>query len=194
MRLCAENEKMTTEFTSLENKVKELNFAYQNSKLEFVNAMGNAIGEISKQFCRFMFKLDATGEICLENCPTERSCDYGLIIKVKFSGNRSLRKLDHMRQSGGERCISTMLYMLALQKSCKVPFRFLDEINQGVDEQNERLLMQLINSLVQELKSDTAGGHSTCTSQYFLLSPKVLRDDSYGDYCKVGFVCKTQHI
>ncbi|OUC42813.1 hypothetical protein D917_10219 [Trichinella nativa] len=71
MRLCAENEKMTTEFTSLENKVKELNFAYQNSKLEFVNAMGNAIGEISKQFCRFMFKLDATGEICLENCSTE---------------------------------------------------------------------------------------------------------------------------
>ncbi|KRX43873.1 Structural maintenance of chromosomes protein 5 [Trichinella murrelli] len=194
MRLCAENEKMTAEFTSLENKVKELNFAYQNSKLEFVNAMDNAIGEISKQFCRFMFKLDATGEICLENCPTEKSCDYGLIIKVKFSGNRSLRKLDHMRQSGGERCISTMLYMLALQKSCKVPFRFLDEINQGVDEQNERLLMQLINSLVQELKSDTAGGHSTCTSQYFLLSPKVLRDDSYGDYCKVGFVCKTQHI
>ncbi|KRX17276.1 Structural maintenance of chromosomes protein 5 [Trichinella nelsoni] len=194
MRLCAENEKMTTEFTSLENKVKELNFAYQNSKLEFVNAMNNAIGEISKQFCRFMFKLDATGEICLENCPTERSCDYGLIIKVKFSGNRSLRKLDHMRQSGGERCISTMLYMLALQKSCKVPFRFLDEINQGVDEQNERLLMQLINILVQELKSDTAGGHSTCTSQYFLLSPKVLRDGSYGDYCKVGFVCKTQHI
>ncbi|KRY11751.1 Structural maintenance of chromosomes protein 5 [Trichinella patagoniensis] len=194
MRLCAENEKMTAEFTSLENKVKELNFAYQNSKLEFVHAMDNAIGEISKQFCRFMFKLDATGEICLENCPTERSCDYGLIIKVKFSGNRSLRKLDHMRQSGGERCISTMLYMLALQKSCKVPFRFLDEINQGVDEQNERLLMQLINSLVQELKSDTAGGHSTCTSQYFLLSPKVLRDDSYGDYCKVGFVCKTQHI
>ncbi|OUC49240.1 RecF/RecN/SMC protein [Trichinella nativa] len=194
MRLCAENEKMTAEFTSLENKVKKLNFAYQNSKLEFVNAMDNAIGEISKQFCRFMFKLDATGEICLENCSTERSCDYGLIIKVKFSGNRSLRKLDHMRQSGGERCISTMLYMLALQKSCKVPFRFLDEINQGVDAQNERLLMQLINSLVQELKSDTASGQSTCTSQYFLLSPKVLRDDSYGDYCKVGFVCKTQHI
>ncbi|OUC42814.1 hypothetical protein D917_10218, partial [Trichinella nativa] len=53
-----------------------------------------------------------------------------------------------------------------------------------VDAQNERLLMQLINSLVQELKSDTASGQSTCTSQYFLLSPKVLRDDSYGDYCK----------
>ncbi|KRZ25568.1 Structural maintenance of chromosomes protein 5 [Trichinella pseudospiralis] len=155
MRLSAENEKMNIEFASLDNKVKELNFAFQNSKLEFGNAMGNAIGEISKQFCRFMSQLDGSGEISLENCPTETSCDYGLNIKVKFSGNRSLRKLDHRRQSGGERCVSTMLYMLALQKSCKVPFRFLDEINQGVDEQNERLLMQLINSIVQELKSDT---------------------------------------
>ncbi|KRZ73932.1 Structural maintenance of chromosomes protein 5 [Trichinella papuae] len=188
MRLCAENEKMTIEFASLENKVNELNSAFQNSKLEFVNAMDNAIGEISKQFCRFMSQLNGSGEICLENCPTETSCDYGLNIKVKFSGNRSLRKLDHRRQSGGERCVSTMLYMLALQKSCKVPFRFLDEINQGVDEQNERLLMQLINSIVQELKSDTVGDHSTCTSQYFLLSPKVLREGNYGDYCKVGFV------
>ncbi|KRX88310.1 Structural maintenance of chromosomes protein 5, partial [Trichinella pseudospiralis] len=194
MRLSAENEKMNIEFASLDNKVKELNFAFQNSKLEFGNAMGNAIGEISKQFCRFMSQLDGSGEICLENCPTETSCDYGLNIKVKFSGNRSLRKLDHRRQSGGERCVSTMLYMLALQKSCKVPFRFLDEINQGVDEQNERLLMQLINSIVQELKSDTVGDHSTCTSQYFMLSPKVLREGSYGDYCKVGFQSRKKPI
>ena len=39
---------------------------------------------------------------------------------------------------GGERSVSTALYMMALQSLTKVPFRCVDEINQGMDEVNER--------------------------------------------------------
>jgi hypothetical protein len=42
------------------------------------------------------------------------------------------------RQSGGERSVSTMLYLIALQEFTKCPFRVVDEINQGMDAVNER--------------------------------------------------------
>lgn len=56
---------------------------------------------------------------------------YGVRIKVKFRDNEPLRELDQQHQSGGERSVSTMLYMLALQELSHVPFRCVDEINQG---------------------------------------------------------------
>lgn len=37
-----------------------------------------------------------------------------------------------MRQSGGERSVSTMLYLVALTGVTVTPFRVVDEINQGM--------------------------------------------------------------
>lgn len=63
--------------------------------------------------------------------------EYGVRINVKFRDNEPLRELDPQHQSGGERSVSTMLYMLALQELSHVPFRCIDEINQG--EQSRRV-------------------------------------------------------
>ena len=38
--------------------------------------------------------------------------------------------LTPFHQSGGERSVSTMLYLMALQELTKCPFRVVDEINQ----------------------------------------------------------------
>uniref|UniRef100_A0A1X7THV2 Structural maintenance of chromosomes protein 5 n=1 Tax=Amphimedon queenslandica TaxID=400682 RepID=A0A1X7THV2_AMPQE len=40
---------------------------------------------------------------------------YGVQIKVKFCSEESLHVLDARHQSGGERSVSTMLYLMALQ-------------------------------------------------------------------------------
>lgn len=55
---------------------------------------------------------------------------YGIQIKVKFRAKDSLHVLTPFHQSGGERSVSTMLYMMALQELTKCPFRVVDEINQ----------------------------------------------------------------
>ena len=47
-------------------------------------------------------------------------------------------------QSGGEKSVTTILFLLAMQKSAPCPFRIIDEINQGMDETNERRVMQLV--------------------------------------------------
>jgi hypothetical protein len=55
---------------------------------------------------------------------------YGIKIKVKFRASEQLTELSGWKQSGGERAITTALYVLALQELTTVPFRVIDEINQ----------------------------------------------------------------
>lgn len=64
-------------------------------------------------------------------CQGENNFDkYGIQIKVKFRSKDSLHVLTPFHQSGGERSVSTMLYLMALQELTKCPFRVVDEINQ----------------------------------------------------------------
>ena len=55
---------------------------------------------------------------------------YGVRIKVKYRDAEQLRELNMHHQSGGERSVATVLYLLALQELAKCPFRCVDEINQ----------------------------------------------------------------
>lgn len=44
-----------------------------------------------------------------------------------------------------EKAVTTMLYLLSMQKVAhEVPFRVVDEINQGMDEKNERIVFDHI--------------------------------------------------
>ncbi|KHN71125.1 Structural maintenance of chromosomes protein 5, partial [Toxocara canis] len=108
---------------------------------------------------------------------------YGVTILVKFREGESLRQLTHRTQSGGERSVATMLYVMALQELCRVPFRCVDEINQGMDPNNERLVFEILVSLL----SDTSCHLST--TQYFMLTPKLLQGLHYGDDTKTHIIC-----
>lgn len=57
---------------------------------------------------------------------------YGIRIRVKFHATTQLHELTPYHQSGGERSVSTMLYLMALQELNRCPFRVVDEINQVV--------------------------------------------------------------
>lgn len=56
--------------------------------------------------------------------------------------NEQLSVLDSHRQSGGERAVSTIYYLMALQSLARAPFRVVDEINQGMDPRNERYALR----------------------------------------------------
>ena len=49
---------------------------------------------------------------------------------MKFRSEELLQVLNAQRQSGGERSVSTMMYLMALQDITSCPFRVVDEINQ----------------------------------------------------------------
>ncbi|KAJ1963725.1 Structural maintenance of chromosomes protein 5 [Dipsacomyces acuminosporus] len=101
--------------------------------------------------------------------------NWGVEIRVSFRDNEPLQSLNNHRQSGGERAVTTILYLQSLQSLVTAPFRVVDEINQGMDQRNERLVHRLIvNTACRE-----------GSAQYFLITPKLLTDLSYHPLMKV---------
>ena len=63
--------------------------------------------------------------------------DFPLLL---YRESEPMTVLDSHRQSGGERAVSTIFYLMSLQSLTRSPFRIVDEINQGMDPRNERLV------------------------------------------------------
>ncbi|TKR63470.1 hypothetical protein L596_027297 [Steinernema carpocapsae] len=146
----------------LQEKMQAMNnnAAQLSAKLDaWKNPVSQLVDKISENFKKFFTQLECIGEVKL-NVP-EREYDmeqYGIDIYVKFRENAELRRLDDKSQSGGERSVSTMLYMLALQELCPVPFRCVDEINQGMDPRNERKVFEMMLDI---LASEGSPGQDT---------------------------------
>lgn len=110
--------------------------------------------------------------------------------------------LDSHRQSGGERAVSTIFYLMALQSLARAPFRVVDEINQGMDPRNERyVFIATAESTHSANKSDRLV-HSrmveiACaehTSQYFLITPKLLNNLTYHENMKVHCIASGEYM
>lgn len=97
--------------------------------------------------------------------------DWGIEIRVSFREGVRPSVLSARVQSGGERSVSTIMYLMALQEMMVCPFRCVDEINQGLDDRNERLVFKRIvaNSCQPPERDPT----DHC-GQYFLITPKLL--------------------
>ena len=107
------------------------------------------VKRVSTAFADALQSIGCAGEVLLskngnpdgdEGLPTNDFEKWAIQIKVKFRQTEQLQLLTGQRQSGGERSVSTIFYLMALQNMAKAPFRVVDEINQGMDPRNERLV------------------------------------------------------
>ncbi|XP_058119563.1 structural maintenance of chromosomes protein 5 [Anopheles ziemanni] len=122
------------------------------------------VQNINTKFSHFMSTMGFAGEVELIRNEERDYNEYGIRIFVKYRNSEKLCALDRKLQSGGERAVAIAIYTLSLQHMTQVPFRCVDEINQGMDPTNER---KVFNMLVDE----------TCRegqSQYFFVTPKLL--------------------
>ena len=110
---------------------------------------------------------------------------WALHILVKFRSNEPLSLLDSHRQSGGERAVSTIFYLMALQSLSQAPFRVVDEINQGMDPRNERMVHGRMVDVACGAGSQAGDGsqgpnaEDDAGGQYFLITPKLLSGLKY---------------
>ena len=79
--------------------------------------------------------------------------------------------------SGGEQSLTTMLFLLAMQPISRSPFRLIDEINQGMDNRNERLIFKALVDISAEAKT-----------QYFIITPKLLKNLPYSESMTMSVV------
>ncbi|PWY98174.1 P-loop containing nucleoside triphosphate hydrolase protein [Testicularia cyperi] len=127
-------------------------------------ALRRVVAEVSKRFSRAFDELGLAGELrIVEDADYEK---WKLEIMVKFRNSEELAPLSGHHQSGGEKALSTIMYVMSLLQLSRSPFTLVDEINQGMDSLAERAAHNHIVSI-------------TCTpdsSQYFLITPKLLPD------------------
>ncbi|WEW61429.1 Structural maintenance of chromosomes protein 5 [Emydomyces testavorans] len=166
-------EKSHTELADYDHGIAEVRSKWE-PKLEAL------VQQISNAFSSFFARIGCAGQVSIdkaEDLPDENGHlgdssnfeQWSIRIQVKFREHESLAVLNSHRQSGGERAVSTIFYLMALQSLSASPFRVVDEINQGMDPRNERMVHErMVEIACGQADSEESGG------QYFLVTPKLL--------------------
>jgi len=119
-----------------DRELVRLETALTRTRAQWEPQLDHLISQISEAFGENFARIGAAGQV--EVFKHEDFEKWSIQVMVKFRENESLSVLDSHRQSGGERAVSTIFYLMALQSMARAPFRVVDEINQGMDPRNER--------------------------------------------------------
>ncbi|XP_072260268.1 structural maintenance of chromosomes protein 5 isoform X2 [Pyxicephalus adspersus] len=177
-RRTREIESKTVELNQKKKELEDYRQKISKVKQDWLTPLKHLVEKINEQFSSFFSSMQCVGEVDLHTENEEDYDKYGIRIRVKFRSSTQLHELNPHHQSGGERSVSTMLYLMALQELNKCPFRVVDEINQGMDPVNERRVFEMVVR--------TACKNNT--SQYFFITPKLLQNLTYADKMTVLFV------
>ncbi|BGP13190.1 Structural maintenance of chromosomes protein 5 [Rhodosporidiobolus nylandii] len=178
--------KRKAEIADYEGKLAVANEALNESKAvidetkaRWLPRLQRLVNDVSEKFSSSFDTLGLLGEVRLAQHDDYEK--WGIEIMVSFrdrnddNADFTLHVLSAHRQSGGERALSTVTYLLALAELARAPFALVDEINQGMDQRAERNMHKM---LVETTCKDDVG-------QYFLLTPKLLPDLVYHPKMKV---------
>ncbi|PHH76202.1 hypothetical protein CDD80_1725 [Ophiocordyceps camponoti-rufipedis] len=184
-----EFERRAKEIDRLKAKMDEANQALSglDGQLEGLMAkwepkLDELVSSINDAFAYNFEQISCAGEVHVHK--DDDFDKWALNIKVRFRPNETLQQLTAHRQSGGERAVSTIFFLMALQSMAQSPFRVVDEINQGMDPRNERM--------VHERMVEIACREHT--SQYFLITPKLLTGLRYDAKMRVLCIASGEHM
>ncbi|KAM4065092.1 AAA domain-containing protein [Hirsutella rhossiliensis] len=184
-----EFERRAQEISRLKSKMEGFNDKLEGLDRQLAEIMGKweprldeLVSKINDAFAYNFEQISCAGEVRVHK---DDDFDlWALDIMVKFRENEALQQLTAHRQSGGERAVSTIFYLMALQSMAQSPFRVVDEINQGMDPRNERM--------VHERMVEIACREHT--SQYFLITPKLLTGLRYDPKMRILCIASGEHM
>ncbi|KAI6778209.1 Structural maintenance of chromosomes protein-like protein [Emericellopsis cladophorae] len=181
-RRAADIERLKRKQANLQEKLQRLNEGIEALMAKWEPELDNLIDKIDRAFAHNFEQIQCAGEVRVHK---DDDFDlWAIDILVKFRESEELQQLTAHRQSGGERAVSTIFYLMALQSMAQSPFRVVDEINQGMDPRNERM--------VHERMVDIACKEHS--SQYFLITPKLLTGLRYDPRMRVLCIASGEHM
>lgn len=125
----AELARLTVEVEAAQDAENNVQGHFDARKEIWLKAVQTIQEKISRLFKQYMEELNFAGQVELVKEGT--IMDYKMQIQVSFRENSLISNLDASKHSGGERAVSTVMYLMALQELTSAPFRVVDEINQG---------------------------------------------------------------
>jgi chromosome segregation ATPase len=138
---------------------------------EWFETVNNVCVKINFHFQKLMQGMNCGGGVKLTN-----NADFkkvGIQIFVKFREGDNTNALSAGSNSGGERAVSTIMYLLSVQQLTSAPLRMVDEINQGMDAINERHCYNAVGNICSTEQGKT---------QFWLFSPKLLMNEKRFKY------------
>ncbi|CCM05532.1 uncharacterized protein FIBRA_07758 [Fibroporia radiculosa] len=169
----AEIEALSTTIADREKRIERIERQIKSARNNWQPALEALVQSIGQKFSAAFDRLGCAGEVRISE--NEDYDKWAIDILVKFRDHEKLQLLTGERQSGGERSLTTILYLMSLTEEARAPFSLVDEINQGMDQRAERAVH---NSLVDVTCKADSG-------QYFLITPKLLPDLNYAERMKV---------
>lgn len=189
----AQIERMTARAASIVQELQAKGQSITEIRTRWEPRLDALVAQISDAFGASFAKINCAGEVTVFKAGDEGRDfeNWAIQVQVRFREGEQMSILDSHRQSGGERAVSTIFYLMALQTLSRAPFRVVDEINQGMDPRNERIVHERMvdiacgNISVQQPDENGEGlvaadGHRAGgQSQYFLITPKLLTGLKY---------------
>lgn len=143
-----------------ENKklmLKEL----EERKKAWKNAVQSLIDEVAPIYQQVLSTVGATGAIRLDE--GDGAAEAGLQLLVGFKGAEP-SILDPYTQSGGERSVALVAFMLSLQSRIISPLRAMDEFDIHMDPRNREAIFKMI----------LAQGKRNPNSQHIVITPSII--------------------
>ncbi|KAG9409482.1 Structural maintenance of chromosomes protein 5 [Aphanomyces cochlioides] len=172
-RVQREIEEDEIELARLESSVATLQDRINAIKDPWYTRLKEIVSQINASFGQYFKDIGCVGEVHLNE--DGDISKWGIERRAQFRMTGKLKTMTAEEQSGGEKSVGTIMYLMALQNLTNCPFRVVDEINQGMDIYNERKVFSRITK-------------SSCGSQlpqYFLITPKLITGLQYHPDTKV---------
>ena len=149
MKAIDEYEKFKNEFDQYKEKYEKI-LGEKKAVIEMIDQIegkrkevfNKCLAEVNNNFSEIYSKMaGGTSKIELEN---PNDIESGLIIEANPAGKKLLN-IDSM--SGGEKTLTALAFLFAIQKFKPAPFYMFDEVDAALDKENSLKLANLVKSL-----------------------------------------------
>lgn len=200
-------DKLRDKLSSYQEKLDDFENAIREIRGRWEPRLDALVKTISDAFSDSFARIGCAGQVTVDKVEDEPGPNgeaggsdfdqWSIQIQVKFRETENLSVLDSHRQSGGERAVSTIFYLMALQSLSASPFRVVDEINQGMDPRNERMVHGRMVDIACAPRNAVNTGDGVIGgggSQYFLVTPKLLNGLHYRPGITVQCIASGEHV
>jgi chromosome segregation ATPase len=154
-------EELKVKLAQLQENKKAMLAELETRKGVWRKAMQDLVEAVDPPYQAVLSAADASGFIKFEEGAEIE--DAGIDLYVGFRGG-SPTTLDPFTQSGGERSVALMAFILSLQARIVSPVRAMDEFDIHMDPKNREAMFKMILSQMKQREA----------SQYLVITPSIL--------------------
>jgi structural maintenance of chromosomes protein 5 len=154
-------EELKVKLAKLQENKKSMLTELDSRKGVWKRAMEDLVESVDPPYQAVLSAADASGFIKFEQADTIE--EAGLDLYVGFRGGAPTT-LDPFTQSGGERSVALMAFILSLQARIVSPLRAMDEFDIHMDPKNREAMFKMILSQMKQREA----------SQYIVITPSIL--------------------